>query len=188
MTNRGKLIVISGPSGVGKGTIIKRILAEGDKIKLSVSATTRKPRLEDTEGITYYFKTEDEFRSMIDAERFLEWAVYNGNYYGTPIEPVERQRDEGIDVLLEIDVQGAINVMEKCPDGTYIFIAPPDVETLKERLCGRGSETEEEIANRVGAAMAELEMKDKYDYIVVNNVLDDAIREVKDIIEGKNVL
>ncbi len=188
MTNKGKLIVISGPSGVGKGTIIKRILAECDRINLSVSATTRKPRLEDTEGVTYYFKTEDEFRQMIDGGKFLEWAVYNGNYYGTPIEPVERELDKGNNILLEIDVQGAVNVMEKCPGGMYIFIAPPSVDALKERLCGRGSETNEEIEKRVAAALAELEMKDKYDYIVVNNVLDDAVREVKDIIEGKNVL
>lgn len=188
MTNKGKLIVVSGPSGVGKGTVIKRILAECENIRLSVSATTRKPRAEDTEGVTYYFKTKDEFRSMIDEGEFLEWAVYNDNYYGTPIGPVEQQREKGINVLLEIDVQGAVNVMDKCSDGVFIFIAPPSFDVLKERLCGRGSETAEEIEKRVAAAKAELEMKDKYDYIVVNNILDDAVREVKDIIEGKDLL
>lgn len=188
MTNKGKLIVISGPSGVGKGTVIRKILSECDNIRLSVSATTREPREEDTEGVTYYFKTKNEFRDMIDNGEFLEWATYNENYYGTPIKPVEKQREDGIDVLLEIDVQGALNVMEKCPDGIYIFIAPPSREVLKERLCGRGSESPEEIEKRVAAAVAELEVQGRYDYIVVNNVLDDAVREVKDIIEGKDLL
>lgn len=187
MRNRGRLIVISGPSGVGKGTIIRRILTECDNIKLSVSATTREPRQEDTEGVTYFFKSKDEFRSMIEGEKFLEWAIYNENYYGTPLEPVEEQLALGNDILLEIDVQGAINVMDKCDDGIYIFIAPPSFEMLKERLTGRGSETDFEIENRVNAAKAELEMKEKYDYIVVNNVLDDAVRDVKNIIEGKDL-
>ena len=188
MTNKGKLIVISGPSGVGKGTVIRRILSECENIKLSVSATTREPRQEDTEGVTYFFKTKDQFRNMIEKGEFLEWAIYNENYYGTPIGPVEKQREDGIDVLLEIDVQGALNVMEKCRDGIYIFIAPPSKEVLRERLCERGSESPEEIEKRVAAAVAELEVQDRYDYIVVNNVLDDAVREVKDIIEGKDLL
>ncbi len=188
MMNKGRLIVISGPSGVGKGTIVRRILSECDKIRLSVSATTREPRTEDIEGVTYFFKTEDEFRSMIENGDFLEWAQYNGNYYGTPIGAVEETLKDGCDVLLEIDVQGAVNVMDKHREGIYIFIAPPSVEALRERLFGRGSEQPEEIESRVAAAEAELEMKDKYDYIVVNNILDDAVREIKDIIERKDVL
>lgn len=188
MKNKGRLIVISGPSGVGKGTIVKRVLSGCDGVRLSVSATTRKPREEDAEGVTYFFKTEDEFRSMIQDEKFLEWAVYNGNYYGTPIEPVERQLEDGKDVLLEIDVQGAVDVMEKRRDGLYIFIAPPDVKTLHQRLLGRGSESADQIEKRVKAAEAELLMKDRYDYVVVNDVLDDAVKEIMDIIERKDVL
>ncbi len=188
MMNKGRLIVISGPSGVGKGTIVKKVLSDADSVRLSVSATTRHPREEDTEGVTYFFKSEDEFRSMIDDEQFLEWAIYNGNYYGTPIEPVERQLEEGKDVLLEIDVQGAVNIMEKRRDGIYIFVAPPDVDTLKQRLTGRGSETAEQIEKRVAAAEAELLMKDRYDYVVVNDIFDDAVKEIMEIIERKDVL
>lgn len=188
MTKKGRLIILSGPSGVGKGTVVKRLLSECDKICLSVSATTREPRAEDTEGVTYFFKTQEEFREMIDNDEFLEWAVYNGNYYGTPVAPVEEKLSEGYDVLLEIDVQGAIKVMKKRTDKLSIFIAPPDIETLRERLKGRGSETEEDIISRVSAAIAELEMQDLYDYVVVNNFLDDAVEEVKDILERKDVL
>lgn len=185
---KGRLIVISGPSGVGKGTLVKRLLRECDRLKLSVSATTRKPRSEDTEGVTYFFKTKDEFRSMIENSAFMEWAIYNDNYYGTPIAPVREKLAEGYDVLLEIDVQGAMKVMERCPDGIYIFIAPPSVETLRERLTGRGSESPEQIDKRVAAAESELELKDRYTYVVVNNVLDDAVRDVKNIIERKDSL
>ena len=185
---KGRLIVISGPSGVGKGTLVKRLLRECDRLKLSVSATTRKPRSEDTEGVTYFFKTKDEFRSMIENSAFMEWAIYNDNYYGTPIAPVREKLAEGYDVLLEIDVQGAMKVMERCPDGIYIFIAPPSVETLRERLKGRGSESPEQIDKRVAAAESELELKDRYTYVVVNNVLDDAVRDVKNIIERKDSL
>ena len=185
---KGRLIVISGPSGVGKGTLVKRLLRECDRLKLSVSATTRKPRSEDAEGVTYFFKTKDEFRSMIENSAFMEWAIYNDNYYGTPIAPVREKLAEGYDVLLEIDVQGAMKVMERCPDGIYIFIAPPSVATLRERLTGRGSESPEQIDKRVAAAESELELKDRYTYVVVNNVLDDAVRDVKNIIERKDSL
>ena len=185
---KGRLIVISGPSGVGKGTLVKRLLHECDRLKLSVSATTRKPRSEDTEGVTYFFKTKDEFRSMIENSAFMEWAIYNDNYYGTPIAPVKEKLAEGYDVLLEIDVQGAMKVMKRCPDGIYIFIAPPSVKALRERLKGRGSETPEQIDKRVAAAETELELQNKYSYVVVNNVLDDAVRDVKNIIERKDSL
>lgn len=186
MKNKGNLVVISGPSGVGKGTVCKRLLDECENLILSVSATTRTPRSEDVEGVTYFFKSQDEFKAMIDAGEFLEWAVYNNNYYGTPRCAVEENRERGMNVLLEIDVQGALNVKNNFPDGVYIFIAPPDVETLHTRLVGRGTETLEEIQERVAAADAELALQNEYDYVVVNDVLDDAVEEIKEIIKARS--
>lgn len=180
MKNKGHLFVISGPSGVGKGTICKRLIAECEKVTVSVSATTRAPRSEDKEGATYFFKTVDEFKSMIDEGKFLEWAIYNGNYYGTPIEAVDAKLNDGFDVILEIDAQGALNVMKIRPDAVSVFIAPPDTDTLYERLRGRGTESEEEISRRVKAAQWELDQKDKYKYIVINDHLDKAVEEIKD--------
>ncbi len=183
MKNKGKLIVLSGPSGVGKGTIVKRLLKECDDMVLSVSATTREPRNEDTEGVTYFFKSPDEFRSMIDEEKFLEWAIYNDNYYGTPAPAVDRLLDEGKSVILEIEVQGAMKVKAKRPEGLYIFIAPPSFDALKERLTGRGSESKSEIEARVSLAKEEYDRKDEYDFIVVNDDLDIAVNDIKNIIE-----
>lgn len=179
---KGRLIVISGPSGVGKGTVVRCLLKENKRLCLSVSATTRKPRKEDTEGVTYFFKDVDDFKKMVDDERFLEWAVYNGNYYGTPIDAVEKNLSDGMNVILEIDVQGAVKVMDKCPNGLFIFIAPPCTEELKNRLIGRGSESPDEIERRVAAAESELKLKDKYDHVVINKVLADTVAKINDII------
>ncbi|MBO5364432.1 MAG: guanylate kinase [Clostridia bacterium] len=186
MKNKGKLIVISGPSGVGKGTICRQLLEECEDLVLSVSATTRAPRVEDKEGVTYYFKNREEFEQMIARGDFLEWAIYNNNYYGTPCLPVEEKLNQGMNVLLEIDVQGALHVKKNFPEGVYIFIAPPDTETLYSRLRGRGTENPEEIARRVDAATLELSKQNEYDYIVINDVLQQAVEDVKEIIKGRS--
>lgn len=188
MKNKGILIVISGPSGVGKGTVCELLLQECPDLTLSVSATTRKPRCLDQEGVTYYFKTRDEFESMIKQGQFLEWAMYNGNYYGTPLGPVQEKLDAGLNVLLEIDVQGALTVKEHFPDGMYIFISPPDKETLHNRLTGRGTEAPEDIARRIAAADAELAQQNEYDYVVINDVLETTVASIKDIIQTRSVV
>lgn len=185
MGTKGSLFVISGPSGVGTGTILREIIERNRSVSVSVSATTRAPRLEDKEGVTYFFKTEDEFKKMIDDGKFLEWAVYNGNYYGTPADEVDKKLQSGIDIILEIEVQGALKVMEKRPDAISVFIAPPDVETLYERLKGRGSETEEQIEKRVKAAEWELSQKDKYKHVVVNDDLKEAVLAIENIINNE---
>lgn len=185
MKNKGRLFVISGPSGVGKGTVCKLILSRNDDIKLSVSATTRTPRTEDTEGVTYYFKSKAEFEKMIEDSAFLEWAVYNGNYYGTPLSAVENNLESGISVILEIDAQGALDVKKKRPDAVLIFIAPPDKDTLFERLKGRGTEGDEEIAKRIAAADWELSQMEKYDYTVVNDDLDTAVINIENIMKSE---
>ncbi len=185
MKTRGVLYVISGPSGVGKGTICQKLIERNKNISVSVSATTRAPRPIDKDGVTYFFKTKEEFRAMIDADKFLEWAVYNDNYYGTPAEAVDEKLNSGKDVILEIEVQGALKVMERRPDAVSIFIAPIAEKVLYERLRGRGTETEEQIEKRVNAAKAELEQKGKYDYIVINDVLETAICDIENIMKNQ---
>lgn len=184
MTKKGLLIVVSGPSGVGKGTVLKKLRSENPGIVPSISATTREPRDEDTEGVTYFFKTKDGFERMIENGEFMEWAVYNGNYYGTPIKYVNDNIGKGRDVLLEIDVQGALKLMENYSEAVYIFIAPENTDVLRKRLTGRGSETPEEIEKRVAAAEWELSQKEKYDYVVVNRIVEDAAGEILNIINN----
>ncbi len=190
MSSKGTLFVLSGPSGVGKGTLCDEIMKEKDSLALtvSISATTRKPRSIDKEGETYYFKTTEEFETMICDGAFLEWATYNENYYGTPLAPVLEKLEHGMNVILEIDVQGALQVKKNFPSGVCIFIAPPDMETLRKRLRGRGTETESEIAKRIAAAEWEMQQQDHYDYVVVNQNLDDAVTEIKDIIRIRSVV
>jgi guanylate kinase len=182
MNKKGTLYVISGPSGVGKGTICKELLKRNPSLSLSISATTRPMRDEDTEGVTYFFKTKEEFKAMIDNNQLLEWATYNGNYYGTPVEPVNKALEEGKDIILEIEVCGAINVRSLMPDAMLIFIDAPSFEELERRLIGRGSETPESIKSRIDRAREELKLKDNYDRIVVNNDLQTAILEIENII------
>ncbi len=179
---KGNLFVVSGPSGVGKGTVCKKVRDMDENVKISVSATTRSPREEDTEGVTYYFLSKEEFEKMIANDEFYEWANVHGNFYGTPKKPVEEFLANGIDVILEIDVQGGMIIKEKNPETVMVFIAPPSMEILEERLRGRGTETEEQIQKRLFNAKKELEYEEKYEYIIVNDELDKAVSELYGLI------
>ena len=180
---RGLLIVVSGPAGVGKGTVDAALMAKHPEIKMSVSATTRAPRPGEVEGVHYFFRTKEEFDRMIEENAFLEYMhVFGMNYYGTPKAFVESERDKGNHVILEIDVQGALKVKEACPDAVMVFIAPPSLKILKDRLVGRGTETQESIDVRTAAALEELKQLPKYDYRVVNDVVDEAVAEMESIL------
>lgn len=178
---KGILVVISGFSGAGKGTIMNELIQRYDYF-LSVSATTRRPRDGEVEGRDYYFHTKEEFQQMIDGGELIEWAEYVGNYYGTPKKRVEEQLNMGRDVLLEIEMQGGMLVKEQFPDALLIFISPPSAKILKERLTGRGTESPEEIEKRLLRAVEEVKYMKDYDYIIVNDELEDAIRKVHDLI------
>ena len=178
---KGKFIVISGPSGVGKGTIYKRVMKELGAW-YSVSMTTRSIREGEVDGIDYYFITKDEFKKRIDDGALIEYNIYNDNYYGTPKDKVLEKLNEGIDVFLEIDVNGARNIKNIFPDALLIYIAPPTIDVLRDRLINRGTEDMETIENRLKIASDELKQLDFYDYVVVNDNLDEAILLVKKII------
>lgn len=186
MNKEGILIVVSGFSGAGKGTIMKKLLEDYDNYALSVSATTRSPRPGEEEGKAYFFKTIDEFEKMIAKDELIEYAKYVDNYYGTPRVYVEEQLRAGKDVILEIEVQGALKVKEKFPDTLLLFVTPPTVEELKKRLTGRGTETMEVIQNRLKQAREEAEVMDRYDYLIVNDDLDVCVKEVHRIIQGEH--
>ena len=177
----GKLFIISGPSGAGKGTICKR-LVEDTKVEVSVSMTTRNPRPGEEEGVSYYFTTKEAFCKEIEAGGFLEHAEVYGNYYGTPKAKVIEKLQQGIDVVLEIDIQGALNVKTAYPDGIFIFILPPSMAELRKRITGRGSETEDAINLRLSQTLKEVSYIDKYDYCVVNGELEEAVDRVKAIV------
>ncbi len=185
MSDRGKLFVISGPSGVGKGTVCKRLVSDCDRVSISVSVTTRKPRTEDKEGVTYYFRSVTEFEEMIEKGEFLEWAKYNGNYYGTPKFAVEEKLSKGQDVILEIETQGALKVMTENPEVVSVFIEPPSIEELNRRLFTRGTEDQKEINERIDAAKWELLQKEKYDYVVLNDDLEATIEIIKNIMKNE---
>ncbi|SCL97325.1 Guanylate kinase [Bacillus cytotoxicus] len=181
------LIVLSGPSGVGKGTVRKELFSHKDtQFHYSISVTTRKPREGEIDGIDYFFKEREEFEEMIRNDQLLEWAEFVGNYYGTPIDYVEKTLSEGKDVFLEIEVQGAMQVKKAFPEGVFIFLAPPSLSELKNRIVGRGTETEEVIANRLTVAKEEIEMMDAYDYVVENDKVELACERIKAIVVGEH--
>ena len=186
MSERGILIVVSGFSGAGKGTIMKEIMRRYDNYALSISATTRKPRSGEEEGREYFFKTVEEFEKMIAKDELIEYARYVDNYYGTPRAYVEEQLDAGKDVILEIEIQGALKVKEKFPDTLLLFVTPPTAEELRHRLVGRGTETMDVIDFRMKRAKEEALGMDRYDYLIINDVLDDCVREMHQIIQGEH--
>ncbi len=181
----GKLFIISGPSGAGKGTICKRLVEE-TKVQISVSMTTRGPRPGEVDGVSYYFTTREEFQKEIDRGGFLEYAEVYGNYYGTPKDKVIEKLKQGVDVVLEIDIQGALNVKSAYPGGIFIFILPPSMAELRKRITGRGSETEEAINLRLSQTLKEVSYIDKYDYCVVNGELEEAVARVKAIVTAEH--
>ncbi len=184
--SKGLLFVVSGPSGCGKGTLLAEIL-KNDNIFYSVSATTRSPRPGETDGINYYFLTKEKFEELINNNGMLEYAEYCGNYYGTPRKPVEDMLAEGRHVILEIEVQGAMKVMEKCPDAVFVFILPPSLKELRRRLNKRGTETEEVIEKRLGEAAGEIRQAYKYDYTLINGELSKAVDDMKAIIRAEEL-
>lgn len=179
---RGTLVLYTGSSGVGKGTLMERLLDADKSIRLSVSNTTRKPRKGEIDGVHYNFVTEEEFEDLINKDGYLEYARYCENYYGTPKKQVDDLLDNGYNVFLEIEVQGGLQIMEKYPDILSIFILPPSMESLERRLRRRGTEDEETIQKRLEAAKEEMQYKDKYKYNVVNGDLDVAVNEILDIL------
>ncbi len=182
---RGLLILVSGASGTGKGTVCKKILSDMPEIFYSISATTRQPRPGEVDGVEYFFITKEEFKTWIAEDKFLEYAEVYGNFYGTPLHKIEERLSRGENVLLEIDTQGALNVMKKVPDGIYIFLLPPSLEELKNRIKNRGTETPETLERRLNAAKAEIEIGKKYQYVVVNDTVDEAVKKIKAIISAE---
>ncbi|MCG7334106.1 guanylate kinase [Sporosarcina sp. ACRSM] len=184
---RGLLIVLSGPSGVGKGTVRKELFTQPDtNYEYSISMTTRSPREGEVDGVDYFFKSRDEFERLLDEGKLLEYAEYVGNYYGTPLDYVNETLEAGRDVFLEIEVVGAAQVRAKVPDGLFIFLAPPSLSELEERLIGRGTEEADVIASRIAKAREELEMMNLYDYVVENDEVSNACDRINAIVTAEH--
>lgn len=182
---QGRILILSGPSGVGKGTVLKELLQSDPSLRLSVSATTRPMRPGDVDGVNYYFVTKERFEEMIAAGELLEYATYAGNYYGTPLKPVLESVEQGVSVVLEIEVQGALQVMKNRDDLLTVFIAPPSFAELKRRLIGRSDTPPDVMARRLAIAAEECEQAKNYQYIVVNDKLPDAVAELKAILTAE---
>lgn len=183
---KGILFILSGPSGVGKGTVRKELFDQDTELKYSISMTTRDIRPGETDGIDYFYKTKEEFEALIKQKQLLEYAKYVNNYYGTPRGYVEKTLAEGHDVFLEIEVQGALQVRENFPEGVFIFLFPPSLEELKNRIVNRGTESQDLVLNRLREARKEIEMMDAYDYVVVNDQVKHAVTKVQSIIQSEH--
>ena len=181
---KGLLIVLSGPSGAGKSTVVKKLMQQRGNIHFSVSYTTRAPRNEDIDGVTYNFVDRAEFERMIANNEFLEYAEYSGNYYGTSLKVIEEKQAAGIDVLLDIEVQGAANVRSKCPDAVLVFTVPPSYQELERRLRGRNTDDEQTICKRLSRALEEVREINMYDYLVINDQVDNAVAELDAIMSA----
>lgn len=184
--NKGILVVVSGFSGAGKGTVMKRLMEKYDGYALSVSATTRKPRPGEEDGREYFFRTRDEFEKLIEEDALLEYARYVENYYGTPRSYVEEQLQAGRNVILEIEIQGAMKIKEKIPEALLVFVTPPTVEELERRLTGRGTETAQVIVDRLARAGEEAEGMGQYDYILVNDTVEECVDHLHQIIVSEH--
>ena len=181
----GHLYIVAGCSGVGKGTLLKLFMDRNPELKLSISATTRNPREGEEDGVSYFFITKDEFKSSIENNEFIEWAEFSGNFYGTKKSFVEKTLAKGIDLILEIEVQGAKQVKQKMPEATSIFIMPPSLEDLEARLRGRKTEDEATIQKRLSAAAREIEAGKNFDYRIVNDDIDDALEVMQKIFDSE---
>lgn len=186
MSKKGVLVVVSGFSGAGKGTLMRALMNRYMNYALSVSATTRAPREGEEDGREYFFKTREEFEQLIKEDALIEYAQYVGNYYGTPKDYVEKQLEAGRDVILEIEIQGALKVKEKIPDALLLFVAPPSAGELKRRLVGRGTETSEVIASRLQRAAEEAEGMERYDYLLINDELEQCAEEMHQVIQSQH--
>ena len=187
MKRKGVLVILSGFAGSGKGTIIRELLAKYDNYALSVSATTRAPREGEVEGVHYFFKTEEEFKEMIAKGELLEYANYVGNYYGTPRAYVKDQLSQGKNVILEIETEGALSIKREYPDAVLVFVMPPSVNEIYNRLKGRGTETEEVIAKRMKKAGVEISVVDRYDYLMINDVLSESVEAFNAIVTSQQM-
>lgn len=190
MKSKGLLVVLSGPSGVGKGTVRQALFetdTNHDQFYYSVSATTRQPRPGEEDGKDYFFVSRDQFEGMIEDERLLEYAEYVGNYYGTPLQYVEEMTDQGKDVFLEIEVQGALQVKRRMPDGVFIFLAPPTMHELESRIVNRGTDAPEVIEKRMRQAREELQLVTQYDYVVENDNVQSSVERIQTIINAEHL-
>ncbi len=189
MTNdKGLLIVLSGPSGVGKGTVRKALFDDEEtNFKYSISMTTRDKREGEVDGVDYFFKTHEEFEKLIEQDKFIEYAKYVGNYYGTPVDFVHETMEKGHDVFLEIEVEGAKQVRDKFPEALFIFLAPPSIDHLESRLVGRGTDSKEIIEHRISEAKKELNLMNLYDFVVINDSIEEAKRKIRCIVEANHL-